>query len=73
LKIPQNCENIGNGAFTNCKSLSSIHCLSHTPPKCQPYTFDGININCVIHVPTVSLNLYKKDSIWGALPNIVTA
>ena len=73
LKIPQNCENIGNGAFTNCKSLSSIHCLSHTPPKCQPYTFDGININCVIHVPTISLNLYKKDSIWGALPNIVTA
>ena len=52
---------IGDDAFENCLSLTSVTIEATTPPDILPNTFSGTPANMVIYVPAASLNDYKSD------------
>ncbi len=65
LDIPATVTYIGEQAFQNCSSLTSIYLHSSTPPECAEETFhndatDSINI----FVPEGSKDAYSADDTW---------
>lgn len=42
--------------------------LATTPPSIT-YTFIDYTNNCIIYVPSGSVEAYKSHSIWGAYPD----
>ena len=45
---------IGEGAFQNCKSLTSIRSLAMTAPTIKSYTFQNVKTNGTLTVPSGS-------------------
>lgn len=61
--IPANVTTIGNSAFSNCISLKYIEFLSVTPPTVSgSSTFQNLPTDCIIYVPTGTLNAYTSAS-----------
>lgn len=56
--------NISYRAFYGCKKLSSITINAITPPTLGTNVFDYTN-NCVIYVPSGSVEAYKAASGWS--------
>ena len=72
--IPSSVTTIGDYAFGNCNSITSIYTLSTTPINISASlgVFSGININtCVLHVPENSKILYTAADQWQDFTNIV--
>ena len=65
LVIPSNISSIGSYAFYNCSGLTSITVESVTPPTLGSNAFYSIKINCLIYVPSGSVNAYKAASGWS--------
>ena len=63
ITIPESVVSIGNSVFSGCNNLTTLLCLSTTPPKCGAHSFKGCNIECV-YVPATSINSYKSADIW---------
>lgn len=66
--IPSTVTSIGSYVFESCTSLKSIKVLATTPPSIT-YTFIDYTNNCIIYVPSGSVEAYKSHSIWGAYPD----
>lgn len=59
ITIPSSVTSIANSAFSGCTSLTSIHFLSSTPPVlASSQVFPTLPPNCIIYVPTGSLEAY---------------
>ena len=66
--IPGNVTSIGDSAFQNCAGLSYITVHAVEPPVVETgedaYLFSGAD-NCLIYVPSESLNAYKTAPVWS--------
>ena len=63
--IPDSVTSIGGYAFRNCSSVKEYHFLQTTPPTLSSSAFTDIPADCIIYVPTASLNTYKTTSNWS--------
>lgn len=63
---------IGSYAFDGCP-LTDIYLSAAIPPVCYSDTFtssyDLLKL-CRLHVPEVSIQIYKRHSVWGKFENI---
>jgi len=66
LTIPAAVTSIGTGAFSSCYGLKEIHFLSTTPPTItNTNVFSNLPSDCIIYVPSASLNTYKTANYWS--------
>lgn len=57
---------IGEGAFQNCSSLTSVYCKPTTPPVIGSNLFYGCDSSIIeIMVPANSVAAYKSASGWS--------
>lgn len=65
--IPGSVTSIGDSAFQDCAGLSYITVHAETPPVVEigeeEHLFSGAD-NCLIYVPSESLNAYKTTPVW---------
>lgn len=73
ITIPASIENVHNGAFSNCKSLSTVTVLAGTPPKLASDAFDNCAALAHINVPAESVAAYKAAPGWSAYADIIEA
>ena len=72
IVIPANVESIGWGAFSGCTGLTSITSLSPVPPKIKSDTFNKTR-DCVIYVPSGSVDAYKSAQYWSSYADRIQA
>ena len=59
-------------AFANCPELTHVYCYAEKVPSAYYDTFSGSYIDyATLHVPTASIEKYKKQSPWSSFRNIV--
>ena len=60
-----NVKTIGNEAFSDCTGLTSFSTSAAVPPTCGNQALDDINKwECVLHVPSASVDDYKAADQW---------
>ena len=65
LSVAASVKTIHEQAFYNCTGLEEIYCYRATPPTAYSNTFDGIEkFECVLHVLSASVNMYKAATGW---------
>lgn len=66
IYIPNTVTTIGTGVFNNCYGMKEYHFKSTTPPTLGDSTtvFGNIQSDCVIYVPSSSVNTYKTATNW---------
>ena len=66
LVIPASVTTIATKAFYNCYGIKEYHFKSTTPPTLDNVdAFSNIQSDCIIYVPSASLNDYKTASNWS--------
>lgn len=65
VTIPDSVDTIGDYAFENCSSLTSLTVKATYPPTLGSGVFNNTNANLVIYVPAESVNDYKAASGWS--------
>jgi glycosyltransferase involved in cell wall biosynthesis len=65
-------KNIGTNAFVKCSGLLDVYCYAIKLPSTESDAFDGSNPEKVtLHVPSASVESYKKTEPWSGFANIV--
>lgn len=73
LIIPSGVTNIGYGTFENCTSLTNITFEATTPPTLvSSSAFNNTN-NCIIYVPSESVDTYKAANVWSTFADRIQA
>jgi len=63
---------LGDYALDNCQKLVDIFCQAATPPSASDLAFDYDWIEyCKLHVPSSSVNTYKKTRPWNWADEVV--
>jgi hypothetical protein len=62
--IPSSVTNIGGLAFYGCSNLTKIVNYSDNPQQIKLFTFEGVNNDCILHVPANSIDAYKSEYGW---------
>ena len=65
ITIPSSVTSIENNAFYNCYGVAEFHIKPTTPPTLGTNVFNSIPSDCVIYVPTASLDAYKTATNWS--------
>ena len=65
ITIPDSVTSIKSNAFQNCHGVKEYHILPTTPPTAGTTIFDSISSDCIIYVPSASLNTYQTTSNWS--------
>ena len=65
ITIPSTVTSIGAQCFYGCRRLLEIHVLPTTPPTLDGSSFDGIPSDCIIYVPSASLEAYQTATNWS--------
>lgn len=73
VRLGSGMELISDYAFDGCP-LEHIYVESTYPPVCNPDAFtnsyEDLYTNCVLHVPSNTLGMYKSDPAWGKFDQI---
>lgn len=69
--IPSGVTDIGSNAFKGCTNLVSVTSLATTPPVAGTGAFKNINSDATLHVPSVSIEEYRKTEPWSNFGSIV--
>lgn len=72
VTIGNSITSIGTSAFRDCSSLLSITIEATTPPTISSSSLMNTN-NCIIYVPSVSVDTYKSASGWNGYANRIQA
>ena len=65
LSVAASVKTIYEQAFYNCTGLENIYCYRATPPTAYSNSFDGIEkFECVLHVLSASVDMYKAATGW---------
>ena len=66
ISIPSSVTNIGDSAFNSCYGVGAYHIKPTTPPTlASTAVFKNIQPDCVMYVPSESLEAYKTASNWS--------
>ncbi len=70
--LPGNVTSIGVYAFTHCDKLEDIYCRAESVPTTDVEAFSETPIaSATLHVPAVSVDMYKAVEPWKDFGNIV--
>lgn len=72
ITIPSSVTSIGNSVFRNCSNLTNFTISAVTPPTLGSLAFNGAN-NCLIYVPTESVDAYKAATNWSSYADRIQA
>ena len=71
ITIPKNVDRIGSAAFSQCTNLMEINVENAVPPTCEEGALGGFRTtDCVLNVPTGSLEAYRSADGWKWFKNI---
>ena len=62
-----------SGCFSGCNSLKEIIILAENPPKFDAQNLNQLPADCVIKVPTNSVEAYKSATNWSARADYIIA
>ena len=66
VTIPSGVTSIGNNMFNNCSGVAEYHLLRVTPPiLSNTNAFNNIPSDCIIYVPSESLEAYQAATNWS--------
>ena len=68
--IGEGVTSIGDWAFYDCSSLTSITCEAETPPTVGSGAFNGVSTSIPVYVPCGCVSAYKRASGWNRFTNI---
>lgn len=71
IYIDRNMLTIGSKAFFGCTSVTNFTCLTPTPPAAQSDTFEGMNVNLHITVPTANIEQYRTTIGWSYFSHFI--
>ena len=71
VTIPNSVTSIDHNAFDDCSGLISVTVEATTPPTLANYVFD--HTNCLIYVPSQSVEAYKVASNWSTYASRIQA
>ena len=67
VTLPKTLESIGESAFEDCTSLTSIVCKATTPPTCGTDAFTNVSTgSCALTVPEESVSTYTATEPWSS-------
>lgn len=70
ITIPNGVTSIAQKAFVDCYGISEYHVLPTTPPALEnANAFGSMANDCIIYVPSESLNAYKAATNWATYAN----
>ena len=72
VTIGNSVTSIGDWAFSSCSGLTSITIEAITPPVLGENIFDNTN-NCLIYVPSESVDAYKAATGWSTYADRIQA
>ena len=65
-------KNINESAFASCPELTDVYCYAESVPSTSSTAFNDSYIEyATLHVPDVSVDLYKQKSPWNTFKEIV--
>ena len=68
--IPKSVTLIGEGAFDDCISLTSITCKADNAPQAKNSIFNGVDKSIPVYVPASSVSVYQSADYWNEFSNI---
>ena len=72
ITIPNSVISIGICAFLDCSSLKEVYCYAKILPSASSYTFEFVPLSqATLHVPAVSIDVYKRTQPWSSFGTIV--
>ena len=71
ITIPRDVTNIGQSAFADCRTLTTVVLPSTTPPTLGDDAFSGCTVLNVIGVPVGTASTYKDAANWSAYKDII--
>ena len=69
VKLPKTLKTIGNSAFRDCSSLTTIYCKAQTPPEMTYSGFENL-YHCTLYVPVGCKDAYAAD-YWKNAKEII--
>lgn len=73
IHIPSSVTSIGDSAFSGCTGMGAYHFYATTPPTLGSSAFGSIPSDCVIYVPSASVNAYKSATNWSGYSSYIQA
>jgi len=71
LFIDRTMLSIGSRAFAGCSGVTTFTCLTATPPTAASNTFEGMDADLEISVPTANVDQYRNATGWNYFSNYV--
>lgn len=71
ITLPNSMANIGEAAFSECSSLTSVTSHAVIPPTCGSWAFELVNISIPIYVPTNTIADYQAAKGWKDFTNFI--
>lgn len=65
VKVPSGVTSIGTNTFNGCYGVGEYHLLPTTPPSISTSTFQTMQTDCIIYVPSASLSAYQTATNWS--------
>ena len=66
VTIPNSITSIDKYTFWGCSSLTSVKCLTATPPSLDSSAFIGVGATCTLTVPCGTIDAYER-SYWNTV------
>ena len=66
VTIPNSVTSIDKYTFWGCSSLTSVKCLTATPPSLDSSAFIGVGATCTLTVPCGTIDAYER-SYWNTV------